>query len=407
MKYFIICEASPSSANYNIAYRLACELKKKHEVYLGYFPPSAEAMKSPGVDGELFWMEESLEKEYDLLRGSRGQRIRYLISHPVFSFAKIMDRTAMGAYLRRAIFMNKASKMCKDKGIDVVIGVTEPFISAKAASGLRVRSKKCIIQLDPYSYNQCSVKENEELHNKRLAEEINVFKKTNKLFTTSLIKKDLLRIKAFRDRKEDIVEIEFPLIDAERTEEKAFSKKIISKNEGEIVFLHCGSLYNDIRNPGNLVRLFELLPENYKLYVAGRNSGSIREYDRDIRDRIIDLGCLSLEDAAQARVEADILISYNNLVDNQVPSKLFECVNEGKPFINLSQLEDCPTLPYVSGYEMAYTVFTSSIEKDVDGLKGFVEKNKGKQADRSFILKKFRKNTIEYFAETIEDGVSK
>ena len=179
------------------------------------------------------------------------------------------------------------------------------------------------------------------------------------------------------------------------------------KKEGEIAFFHCGSLYDDIRNPGNLVRLFELLPGNYKLYVAGRNSDSIRKYDERIRERIVDLGCMPLEDAARARVEADILISYNNLVDNQVPSKLFECINEGKPFINLCQLDDCPTLPYVNGYEMAYTVFTSSMEKDVKGIMGFVEKNMDKEADRAVILEKFRKNTIEYFAETIEDGVSK
>ena len=407
MKYFIICEASPSSSNYNIAFRLACELKKRHEVYLGYFPPSSETMRSPGVDGELFWMEDVLGTEYDSIRGDRWQRIRYLISHPVYSLAKIMDRTTLGAYTRRVIFMKKAGKLCKDKGIDVVIGVTEPFISAKVASGLRVRSKKYIIQLDPYSYNQCSVKGNRELHKKRLTEEINVFKKTDKLFTTSLIKKDLIRIKAFGDRKEHIVEIEFPLIDGERTSKKTSDNTIIKKKEGEIAFLHCGSLYDDIRNPGNLVRLFRLLPENYKLYVAGRNSESIRRYDERIRERIVDLGCLSLEDAAQARVEADILISYNNLVDNQVPSKLFECINEGKPFINLCQLDDCPTLPYVNGYDMAYTVFISSMEKDVKGIMGFVEKNMDKEADRAVIIEKFRKNTIEYFAETIEDGVSK
>lgn len=59
------------------------------------------------------------------------------------------------------------------------------------------------------------------------------------------------------------------------------------------------------------------------------------------------MGLLGQDEATKLREKSGILVCFNNLASNQVPSKLFECIETGKPFINLCQLENCPTLPYV------------------------------------------------------------
>jgi glycosyltransferase involved in cell wall biosynthesis len=176
---------------------------------------------------------------------------------------------------------------------------------------------------------------------------------------------------------------------------------IIKKSENAVIFLYAGSLYSDIRNPSYLVNLFEQLPQNYLLVIAGVNTELLKEYDEKIRDRVTYCGLVEQIEVEQMKRDADVLICFNNAIENQLPSKLFECIETGKPFINLCQLKNCPSLPYVEDYENTINVFVDDIkaEKIVD----FIETHKNKVINRDEILKKYGKHTYEHVENQIEE----
>ncbi len=403
MNILIITESNSKSANYNIAIRMAKEFKKNsHQIYAGYFITS-DKIQSEEVFVDSFIVQNSQIQEYLILRNSLNwsnitnkKRIEYLIT----------KKNLLRLYLKNALYEKFAYKsssriienFCIEKNIDAVIGVSYPYSICQMVSNVK-NVVKCGVQLDPHAYNYVLPKKQ---FSQRLREERKTIEKLDYLFTTDLIKNQLVENHKISKNEDKIIEIEFPEVDADiiRKKECCEKKEIIVKKEDTVSFLHAGRFYDDIRNASKLIDLFVDLPSNYVLYVAGPNTADIMKYENRISGRIVDLGYISLEEAKIACGQADVLISYNNAVSNQVPSKLFECINTGKPFINLCQLEECPSLKYVKDYEMACTVFLSE-NNNSKKIQEFVSKKVGTIAKRERILHLFKKCTIEYFAKLI------
>ena len=396
----MLFENMNSSPNYNIAMIIASELSKTNDVFIGYYSED-KITTTGGFRDEFSIKETGCFSDYSKVKAEPAGRIGYLLSHPLFLGALIRFHIGVMKSINYWDMLKGVDRYCLENNIDMAVSVTEPYFLSMLVSELKnVKIRKCF-QLDPHAYNHYFVKDDRKLFIKWMKEEQKVFGRINKLYTTRLIKDDLIKTDPFNKNKNKIIEIEFPLIkpkDATRC--SGNNTMIISKGE-EVTFLHAGVFYEDIRNAGTLADLFRLLPDNYILYVAGRNSSDIEKYSTGIEGRIRNLGLLSRQEVDTATCEADFLISYNNTVNNQVPSKLFDCINSGKPFINLCQLENCPTLPYVKDYNMAFNLFSFDMGRFVGNLVSFVNKKKGTVADREYVADRYYNCTAEYVSKQI------
>ena len=408
MKAIVLYEYRKSSANYNIGRKLVEQFKRQGvEVYSGYYIDEKDYdLKEFSINKSNLFIHSPKSTYYLKKRFDEGwlgrpvlNKLVFMASNPRFCFSFIHNYYDVHSDFKN--FQFRLEKVCVLKGIDIIIGISFPFCLERILAGLNVPSKKYVYRLDPYAFNPCMPASS---FKNRLDEENFILSNIDKMFTSELIIKDLLSELSLQKYVSKLKPVEFPLInDSNSYPIERHRKTIIDKKNDSLYILHAGSFYEDIRNPAKLVSFMQKLPIKYKLCVAGINSYAIRDYDEVLRDRIIDLGCLSRDDVTQAIYDCDYLISYNNLNTNMVPSKLFECIDSGKPFINLCQSKECPTIQYVKDYSMAFTVIIDG-DFEPSGLITFLEETRGKYASRDEIMEKFEKCTIKYISNQFLDA---
>ena len=391
MKVLWVIENNKKSANYKIGIKLANIMKKSHQIDCALFGGELD-LKNDDI-GLIFDSiypigacnnQVFADSEWQTM--PKKSKMRYLMNN----FNKALDFIEFKLSKRHKKVLNELNAICSDKKYDAIIGVVFPYEIAMLISELNCQSKKVIIQLDPYSGHKLL----KEHLNARIEKEEKVLNTINYLFTTTIIKKEILNIHGLFEGK--IESIEFPEMSSE-----CFTKQFKKSSDSDYIsFFYAGTFYKDIRNPKYLTNMFSNLPKNYILKLAGINCNMIDEYSNGILDRIYKYGFIDQNQVEKIRDDSDFLICFNNLLDNQVPSKLFECIETGKPFINLCQLRNCPTLPYVDGYENCLNVFTDDI--DFDEIVEFVNKRKGKVISKEFILERYYKHTYEYVEGQIE-----
>ncbi|MCQ2415601.1 MAG: hypothetical protein MJ063_06125 [Lachnospiraceae bacterium] len=399
MNVLWIISDNTKSANSKIAINLAKRMKNGHKVFCAVYSGDRQQDYSEleAVFEKVYTLggydskgTQNLNTNSNWLEKSKLKKIVYLIQHAPLLFAQIRRR--MGKSINKCRM--QLESICKEIEADAIVAIVFPSELISIIPAANVVCKKMVVQLDPYINNALLSSIPRE---KKVRKEKDLLDSIEVLFTTDLIINELDQIDRFSAK---VVPIEFPEIDDEiKTRNIKFTPLL--QREADCVYLaYTGSLYKDLRNPIHLVNLLKELPQNYKLVLAGINTGMMREFDECIKDRIIDLGYISQDDVVRVLNDVDILICFNNAVSNQVPSKLFEYIETGKPFINLCQLKDCPSLPYVAGYENSINVYTESI--DAKKVKSFIESHIGKIVPREDIIKKYYKNTIGYVEKQIE-----
>lgn len=395
MKVLWVIENDKNSANFKIAIKIAQIMSNKHKLECAIY---GGCLDDNYIELEPFFSNiyrigaSSSKKFCSRLwqSSSRNYKIRYLLKNPY----RILEFLEFKISKCKLNCRHKLQKILKKNNFDVVIGVVFPYDIALMIGDLDSKLVKIIIQLDPYTGNKI-LKDKIDV---RISNEKKVLKNLDFLFTTQIIKQEIVGLYGCYDN--NIIPIEFP-------EMSLYCKRTYSsnnRNDNTIRFLYAGTFYKDIRNPKVLVDLFEPLPLNYELILAGMNCDMIDEFSKNISNRIIKHGLVSQSEVEKLKNDVDVLICFNNLVDNQVPSKLFECIETGKPFINLCQLNNCPTLPYVKGYSNALTIFANNI--NYAEIQNFVEEHKGTIVSHSEILKRFYKHTYEYVENQIEEVIN-
>lgn len=404
MNILWIIEGNSRSANYKIPCKLI-NYVNANKSFVGlysanrYIDDGCDFKKCSSINFIGSFTSEvlaNLRSNKEWSQGTKQAKVRYLLRHPI----------AMIEMLKKYIFksnficVKQLKQICLNNNIDVIIGTVFPYEIANIISDADIKAKKIVLQLDPY-VNNYTFRKNRIAN--RVIEEKNVLDSIDALLTTNIIKNEIYN--THESVKAKVIEIEFPEIEAiVTTEDGACQTHLLKKKENDVLLLHAGTLYEDIRNPRYLVDLLIGLPNNYKLVIVGSNTSMIKSYDEPVRNRIIDLGFVDQNIAAQLREETDVLVCFNNAIDNQVPSKLFEYIATGKPFINFCQLKNCPSLPYVEGYSNALNVFVDDIK--FNEIVDFVEYHKGIKIDREIILQRYYKHTYEYVAKQIEEVIS-
>ena len=119
---------------------------------------------------------------------------------------------------------------------------------------------------------------------------------------------------------------------------------------------------------------------------------------------------ITAKELAEAYDRTDVLINIGNSVLNQMPSKIFEYINCGKPIINIYKSPECPTLKYLTKYPLALNIPEENIKTDLaqkaEEVKTFIKANKTNRVSAEEIQRTFKANTFESFAASIAKWIT-
>ncbi len=400
MNILLLLEDKNGSANSKIGLNLADELGKNVHIGLIYVANRGLIINNESYKKivKLGYYDETLiryREEIDWYNTSFFYRIFKIFINPDFLYRFLKYKIY---YLCKKNNLSKeiASYVNKNK-IDAIIGIVNPYFIAEVLSKTKTTAKKYIVQLDPFSTNP---EVDERKRDKYIHIEQKVHSGLDGIFTTKLIINDFNKYNILK-RETKYVSIEFPVI-GKRNKHDLNIESVLNKDDDNIYFVHAGMFYQDIRNPKILVELFSKLPSNYKLVVAGSNSQMIFDYCDNKNEQIIDLGCLSQEKSEKLKEEADFLISFNNRANNMVPSKLFECIDSGKPFLSISQIDDCPAKKYLYNYSNACIIDSNNMRDEANKIINFVSERKDIRIAENEICELFKECTANYVSTLIK-----
>ena len=159
-------------------------------------------------------------------------------------------------------------------------------------------------------------------------EKLIVNKADRVILTNNYALKDLLnRVGSFDTEKFFILRQGFPRKLLDLSNRKRKKNKIFT-----LVFT--GTFYRDFRNPSELIKALSEVNFDYKLIIAGRNEGFLKDFEI-IKDKVEFLGFVSYSESLKLQQEADVLIHLSNKQSIQVPGKFFEYLGARKPILSI------------------------------------------------------------------------
>ena len=396
---FILGSVYPlDDANSNIINRIAANLNARYEgieIYelgLNNQPITISETTVNGVTvygmGDPFKtrLSKKCTSYLDLISvRSKKRRAALLIKRPKFAIEYIVKRFLYGN-IQRCYKMQIKEIINKDS-IDLIVSVSYPFLSAMSAAKLKTRLPFIYYQLDPYFSHYL-----QRNRRKALKQERYVCKRADAILMTNLIYDEYMQtsLNVYLDKTSVL---EFPVI--ERNSE--YVKIPSSNEEGIIKLAYIGTLYDDIRSP---LYLFCILKELVRrgnqihLDLVGPIVGDI---EIPHTEWLTYHGRLSVTEANVFIQKADILVNIGNSIRNQMPSKIFEYFNTGKPIINFYKIDNCPTLPYVNRYPYCISVDESKYvdEEIYEQIEAFINNNKDNMIPSHKVMDIFPECTID------------
>lgn len=281
-------------------------------------------------------------------------------------------------------------KIVKEQRLDVLICVIAPIDDALIVYYSNLTIPVLLYQLDPF-YN--SMDRIDPVQKQRF---LKILNRVSHLFTTNLLCEDYSGDTDFSGHMGKISVLEFP---------KLISFPAIPsqpKHTDPLKLLYAGSLYHDIRSPEILISLKRCLPSFCRLVFCG---GCDRpEDERALQNAGIECrGYCSQEALRQEVADADFLINIGNLVKNQLGSKLIDYIATGKPILNITQLDLCPTLPVLDPYPSKLSVTRRALESGVakDDILPFLSACRGCVVPWEALLSSYAEYTPEFVAGEI------
>lgn len=374
-----------SDANFNIALTIMRELQRNgHEIIaLGNTDclevPSTEELN--GIQYVRFYHNENrrfilLLRKYSERKYNRLRKAAGLVLHPL-AFLSALRYYILPQNTFENKYVENIEKIQKEQNVDIIISVSNPYITALATAKSIVSCKLLEYQLDPHAYKQLLNKKSKKL----LYEESYVYDKMDKVLVTDLM---------YEENKTNVLSkylnkmepINFPNI--KRLELKQCNNDIVfDKKCVNCVFV--GYFYDDIRNPKFILDVFDKLEnKNIVLHIVGGGSTELLKiYSDNLDNRLILHGRVPLDNAFNAMLNADILVNVGNTISNQMPSKIFDYISSGKPVVNICKLDDCPTLKYSQKYPLCLELFENNgiTNKIIKDFESFCLENKGRKIE--------------------------
>lgn len=277
---------------------------------------------------------------------------------------------------------------------DVVIVVCAYYDAAEALLRYRnqygLRAKTALYQVDPLAENKIYIQDN-ETQLQRYEQEL--YRTMDHVFTTPIIYKE--KEKLGWDMSA-VTALEFPL---------SFDSKPRQRRQpdDEIRCVYAGYLYGRLRDAGFTLDLFSRLDDpRIQLYIVGKGQEELlRAYQNGaLKGRLHVLGEKGTVECDAILASADVLVNIGNTVNNQVPSKLFHYISFGRPILNITACEDCPTLPYMKKYPLSLTVADTQVAdtKTAEAVQSWLQENCRKGIATTDILQLFADCTPAFIA---------
>ena len=149
-----------------------------------------------------------------------------------------------------------------------------------------------------------------------------------------------------------------PLLSPEIEKLKQSTSDKQDKNSLKMVFV--GTLYSEIRNPSELLRLLEITSNKISKTIEVHFYGSLNDFDtKGLSFNSIQVffnGYVDRKTAQEKMLEADVLINIGNQTSYQLPSKLIEYASLDKPILNISSIENDSSKKFLDFYPLSETI---------------------------------------------------
>ena len=277
---------------------------------------------------------------------------------------------------------------------DLIISVSNPFLNHDIAKEIK---EKCHIPvwylffLDQFADAYTAHSTQEEV-NRRKQKEATAFEACQKIFTTQPIFDHCTQLQNAKFKEKTVVVPDVFIQDLTH----------FCKEGDPDVFRvgYFGAFLPKIREPKKLFEILSRLPKAVlvDIYYTGCDT-EVEKLEHGENVRLHDL----IRDPERYREtvgKTDILINVGNLVANQIPSKIYDCIGFGKPMIHFYQDDEDFTLQKFSKYPLIRFV---DYRKDPDlAAKEFLAacaELKGKTLSYEHIKELFGTDTIESFLD--------
>ena len=287
-------------------------------------------------------------------------------------------------------------KIVREEKIEALICVIAPNDNASMILGAHLDIPVYVYQLDPF-YN--SFDQVDETLKRKF---IKLLSKTKHLFTTDLLFEEYKKDAEVSEYMSQISVVQFPKLIPQKT------SQCCGPNRNRVTLLYAGTLYHNIRNPKILVDLKTCLPESFDLVFCG-SCDNPKDMEMLKEAGIICKGYCSQEVLSKEVENASILINIGNLVRNQLGSKLIDYIATGKPILNITQFEECPTIKVLQTYDLKFNISVTELqdEQHANEMRVYLKSVLGKTIPFSEVQEMYTEYTPQFVAKTIIEQISK
>ena len=256
--------------------------------------------------------------------------------------------------------------LCNENEYDWVVSVSYPFMMHRLVQHFHPKHVHwAMYQLDPFYHNATYSKQRE---GQRLLLERTVAAEADAVFYVPEQAPDYQRSE-FQAFLSKYYPLHYPnFVEPERES----LPNPLRTEPGTVNLLYLGTLYAEIRPPDALLKLFERMYAQcakLRLHLVGSVFGvgageTVARFKERLGDAIQTYQPMPTEQAKAAMCAADVLVNIGNIIQNQMPSKLWEYIATGKPILGVCMTRECNTLPYLTQYPSQTCVFADEVNQD-------------------------------------------
>jgi glycosyltransferase involved in cell wall biosynthesis len=187
-------------------------------------------------------------------------------------------------------------------------------------------------------------------------------------------------------------------------------------DDDKIRLMFAGSLYRHNRRPDFMLRLLNSLLETslkgrLELHFFGNTENcaeSFVPYEHLLNDKIFVHGLVGRDRALLAMEESDVLVNISNNTRYQLPSKVVEYANTGKPVINVAGIENDSSAEVFQDYPSALCLLDKDgtpTARQIEDVRAFLQ-NLPSPLDRSMLEAWMERFKIDAIAAQYESLLS-